>query len=557
MKLDSKTALGIDIADKVINVALLKRNKNGVELIKTASGPVPEGALKNGNVEDPALLARAIRALVSRSHIRVRLRQAAVSLAARPVLLQIMEMPKSVSGGQTSIGQFVHNEVKNCVALSGKRIALDFCGIGSGGRAGSERLLVVAADNRNVAQIVKTCNLARVNVEVIEPPVLAYARAFYAKKIAGKFDCKVLLAAISGGTLTLCVFKRQAVDFVRTRDINGQKEPSALCQRVASEIKAIIQFYDSAPDSDQGDQAEGLDRIKPAFGGPAKWEITVIADRVQLPEDAEELLKAKLTESSLQVRCPEDACHDTSVVRDPTSREPRDSARLGKGPRLRGGKLAPKRAPALREPKSGASVAAIGLAMKLLGPDASNLRINLLPPEAAEVKAFKRHALITANVIAVVLFGMVIAIGGLMLMIEKTSENIVREKQGQSLQDTSALLMEERMLDKQIKQLSDGPGQLNEILSSHRDGDWLGILSDLRSRVPKAVCIRDLKSSGNSKIFLEGLALSYESVHLFVNMLDQSQYVDSASLIEAEKDSKEGGLVRYAISCQLRAAEGK
>ncbi len=60
MKLDTKTALGIDISNGRINLALLRKNSSGVELIKTAAGPVPEGAIKNGNVGDPAILARGI-----------------------------------------------------------------------------------------------------------------------------------------------------------------------------------------------------------------------------------------------------------------------------------------------------------------------------------------------------------------------------------------------------------------------------------------------------------------------------------------------------------------
>ena len=509
MKLYAKTALGIDVSNGRINLALLRKNSSGVELVKTASGPVPEGAIKNGNVEDPAILARGIRELKTRSRIRIRLRQAAISLVARPMLMQIMEMPKQAP---TGVRQFVHNEVKHCVALSGKKIALDFCGIGAARQPNSNRVFVVAADSQKIARIVKACTLARVNLEAIEPPPVAYVRAFYAKKIAGRFDRNVLIAVLLKSALTLCVFRKQTVDFVRTRDINDQKaEPSELCQWVASEINTIIQFYNvEVPDS------------------PGKWEIFVVADdAMQLHQDAEEFLKAKVACESLQVKASEDAYQDTPIKQSRA------------------------------ETKAETSLVAIGLAMKLLTPDQGNLRVNLLPPEAAEVKSLKKHALITANIIVAFLFVMVLAIGGLMLKIEKVNENIARKKQQQSLQDISALLKEEQLLDRQIKQLSDGPSKLNEILSSRGDGDWLGLLNDLRSRTPMSVCITNLKSSENSKMFLEGLALSYESVHLFVNMLDKSEHLDSASLIEAEKDDQEDGLVRYAISCSLTPAEGK
>ena len=52
MKLRAKTALGIDLSDGRINLALLEKNKDGVKLLKTATGTIPEGAIENGNIED-------------------------------------------------------------------------------------------------------------------------------------------------------------------------------------------------------------------------------------------------------------------------------------------------------------------------------------------------------------------------------------------------------------------------------------------------------------------------------------------------------------------------
>jgi len=509
MKLDTKTSLGIDVSNGRINLALLRKNSGGVELVKTATGPIPEGAIKNGNIEDPAILARGIKELRTRSKIRIRLRQAAVSLVARPMLMQIMDMPRQAP---TGVGQFVYNEVKHCVALSGKKIALDYCGIGAAKQPSSNRVFVVAADSKKVARIVKACTLARVNLEAIEPPLIAYVRALYAKKIAGRFDRTVLIAELSSSVLTLCVFRKQTVDFIRTRDINEQTaEPSELCQWVASEINTIIQFYNiEVPDS------------------PGKWEIYVVADgAMQLSKDAEELLKAKVACESLQVKTSEDAYQDTPI-------------KLSKS-----------------ATGTGTSLVAIGLAMKLLDASGSSLRLNLLPPEAAEVKSFKKHAIITGNIIAAVLLVMVLAIGALMLKVEKVNVNIARKKKQESLQDISALLKEEQSLDRRIKQLSEGPGRLNEILSSRHDGDWLGLLNDIKIRIPKTVRVTNLFSKDGSRMLLEGLALSYESVHLFVNTLDKSEQLDSASLIETEKDEEEDGLVRYAISCSLIPKERK
>jgi hypothetical protein len=510
MKLSNNTALGIDISNNQISLALLRRSKGGVELVKAASGPVPEGAIKNGNIEEPALLAKSIRELKSHNKIRLRLRQTAVSLMARPVLLQIIEAPKSAEGGPANVGQFVHNEVKHCVALSGKRIAMDFCGVGSGGKSGGDRLLVAAADNENVAQIVKVCSLARVNVEVIEPSLLAYVRAFYAKKIADRFDCNVLLVVLQRDTLTLCVLKRQSIDFIRTRDIDEDKtEPGMLCEWAASEINAVIQFYDSVDDSDDS----------------GKWDIIAVADSMQLPDDAQQSLKSKLTVGTLQVRRPEDACQDTPVAK-------KDDAKV----------------------EAGASSVAIGLAMKLLVPNEPNFRINLLPPEATDVKAFKRHALITANVVAAVIFGMIIAVAVLGLSAKSVNAEIERQKEENSLSDLKMLFKEEKMLSSRLKQLSGEPGRLNEILDSRGGFDWSGLLNDIKKGTPKTVGITSLFSKGDSTVSLEGFGLSYEAIRWFVNALGESEYVVAASLIETEKDDEKGGLIRYTINCLRKPA---
>lgn len=507
MKRSTKTALGIDISETHITMALLKGDGNAVELLKAARGPVPDGAIKNGNVEDPTILSRAIKQLKTRNKIQAR--QAAVSLLARPVLVQIMDMPKQVP---TNIGQFVQNEVKQCVALSGRKIASDFCGVGS--RAGRRsHLFVVATDGQKVADIVRVCKQAGVGVETIEPPLLAYARAFHAKKIARKFDCNVLLAILQSSVLTLCVFRKESVDFVRTKDISEEKaEPDKLCQQLADHINAIIQFYDTDVPNNSG-----------------KWEITVVVnDVMQWPEDAEEFLKAQLGIANLQVRTPENACQDTPV---------------GQNNSL---------------VKAEASVVAVGLAMQLLTTNQSNnLRINLLPSEIDEVKSLRKHAVVTANIAAVILFLMVSAVGGLTLITERVNENIIREKQGQPLQYTSTLFRKEKLIEGQIEWLSDRINRMNGVLGSLRDVDWVHILNDIRSGTPSDICITNLFSEDGSRLFLEGLALSYEAVHLFVDMMDKSEHIDSVSLIKAEKDNREDGLVRYTISCILTARKGK
>ena len=494
----SKTVLGIDISDGRINLALLKQNAKGIELLKAAGGPVPDGAIKDGNIEEPVILSKAIKELKTRN--RIRARQAAVSLFAKPVVMQILDTPK---GAPTSVGRFVRDELKSYVALSGREIAFDFCGIGSGQGPG-KRIFTVATDGQKVAELAKASNLAGLNAQVIEPPLLSYTRALYAKKIEGRFECEVLIAILRDNVLTLCVFREQSLDFVRVKDIDGEKlEPNELCHWLADQINSIIQFYNIEVADSSGN-----------------WEVVVVADQAQLADDAEESLRVKITSVSLEVRTGESVCQDTLVAQND-------------GPEK-------------------ASVVAIGLAIGLLNKNDNDLRINLVPPESAEVRAVKKQMHITVTIIAAVLLFMELAGAGLSLTANKVDRGIAQRKQTGIAQDTYTLLKEQELLDRQIKQLSERPARLSSILGSRHAMDWADILEDVRNRTPKTVRIINLSSRDSSRMYLEGLAISYEAIHLFVKMLNESNYINSASLTETIKGNERDGLIRYTIDCSLK-----
>ncbi len=497
MKLVAKTALGVYISESLINLALLRQGAKGIELIKTATGPVPDGAIKDGNIEDPVALAKAIKEL--KTHNKIRAKQAAVSLSAKPMITQILDIPKDIPN---NIGKFVRNEMKSYVSLSGKEIASDFCGIRGGQNRGG-CLLAVATDGQKVADLVGTCIRAQLNVEVIEPPLLAYIRTIYAEKIKGRFDSNVLIAILYGSTLALCVFRKENLDFIRVEDIGEEKaNPSELCKWLVEQIDTITRFYEV--------------EIKDSFG---KWEVTVIADHVQLPDDADKYLEDGIANASINVKTGENTCQDILVKQNNCQELP--------------------------------SLPAIGLAMRLLNLYDTDLRINLVPPESAEVKSVKKQLLITAIIIAVVPLLMTLAGSWLSKMADKTKTGIAQRKQAEIPKDTYTLLQEQETLERQITQISERPNQLNNILKSRHTVDWANILNDVKNCTPQTVRITKLYDNGNSEMRLEGLALSYESVRLFVNMLNKSEYISSASLTETMKDDEAGGLVTYTINCSL------
>lgn len=505
MIMPTQMSLGVDITADRINLALLKQTRDGIALVKAVNAPMPAGAISQGNVKDPAILARAIAAL--RKYHKIRTRRTVVSLFARPTLAQVMDLPKILP---SNIRQYIQKEVKHCAVLPSRNIVLDYWGIpSSSARSAGNRVYVVATENEKVAGLTKALNQAGLSVKAVEPAEVACARALYEKKIAKNLDSNVLIALVQDADVTLSVFRKQTLDFIRNRNI-GQD----ICQsregleRFAEEIGAIIQYYDV----EIGDSSQN-------------WQlIIVLRQAIQDTEETADLLREKFNNLQIEVLSAESACEYTPVAVNSDAQKP--------------------------------SLVAVGLAMRLLKVNQPRLKINLVPPEAAEIKALKQQALITANVTAAVLVVIILVAGVLGVRTKKVNEAIAHLREKQAAGGATVLLTGQERTYRRADSLSKKLEQLNEILRSKRTADWNLILDDVRYRTPKSLWITSLTGEVDSRILIEGRSTSYEAVHHFVDMLGKSEYIDSAALVEVEKDESTGGLVSYSIDCSLIPFEG-
>ncbi len=499
MMFQSRTAAGIDICENSVSIAVLKNGRDGFRLVKAAAAPVPAGVIKDGNIESPALFSKMLRELKRSNGIGAR--RAAVSLFAAPAVVQIIDMPEQVP---SNIRQYVRNEVKQYIALPSRNIALDFCRVGSRGR-GDLRILAATTDNKRMIELAGVCSHAGLDVEVIEPALLSYVRAFHDKKIAGKSDSNVLLCILAGTVLTLCVLRKEAIDFVRTKVLAKQvKDNQDLYAQLAEQIGQIIRFYDvEVPDN------RGI------------WDVTVVVDPVEPVKDARETLSGLVACDRLDVRTAEDAWLDTPV-----------------------------NAAAETVAAGAPSPVAIGLAMGLLQKTTKASRINLLAKKTAELRTLKTHALVAANIAAAMWLIMFLAGGGLSKMTDKVDSRISRIKiSAQPGTETESLLKERRQIKKQIEKLSAVPGRMKKIYDSHSDVDWTVVLNEISRAIPRYAKLSRLSGTSKAKILLAGQAATYRAAELFVNNLDKSKHISSASLVKTENTGDRPGPIRYEISC--------
>jgi Tfp pilus assembly protein PilN len=302
------------------------------------------------------------------------------------------------------------------------------------------------------------------------------------------------------------------LDFVRTKQCAADRcDPDKYLKWLAGEIYEVLRFY----------ELEVLDKRD-------KWEVILTTDIYN--EYIKDNIKALASDSSaagieaveLEVRTPEDAYLDSPFADTNLPDKP--------------------------------SAIAVGLAMKLLGTNACSLGVNLLPPEVTRLRAAQKGALITANIVAAVLLIMLLVVNGQTWKIKKINESI-SHKEAHLLRDTHTLVKERVSVNEQINTMSNKLNRINKILGSHRDVDWPGLLNDVGKGIPRTACITSLSSGADSRMSLGGLALSNEAVYLFVDMLNKSEHIDSASIVKTGKDNK--GFISYEINCTLFPRKGK
>lgn len=506
MKFGDKTAVGIDISQDQISIVLLKQGKDGPELVKSAVAPMPQGAVKDGNIEDAVLLSKAIRELKFRN--RIWTKRAAVSLFARPTVVQIIDMPQQAP---SNIRQFVNNEIRNYVALPSRDITFDYCGINSAKRATDKKILSAAVESAKMIELIRACAKGGFRVEMIEPALIAYLRAVRTQKLMGKTGTNVLVAMLRAKVLTLCVLRNGSVEFIRTIEMAGSEAGGDdLGCHLTDELAKVIRFYDVDVPGDTG-----------------KWEITVFVDAAQSLQSVEEHIKSVIQTAGLQVRTMDDAYMDTPVA----GFKPQDNEKP--------------------------SPVAVGLAMNLLAIQGNDVKINLLPVEIKRAREAQKDVLIAVNAVAAILLIVIVAVGGLTAMFGR-SHRIAAAKQSLiARQNTDGKLELHQYIDARLQALSSRLDRIEQISVSHRDVNWAQLFDEIRKAAPASVRISALSSQDGARMLLSGLAKSNDAINLFIKLLEKSSCIESVTLLETREQEGQNGLIGYQISCKLAVRRDK
>ena len=140
-----------------------------------------------------------------------------------------------------NITQFIRSEIKNSPVLSGREPVFDYSRIPAIAN-GPERVFVAGTDSEKIEALFKTLKSAGIDPVSIEVSTVASLRAIHSSLIAGAYESNLLIAILNGSMLTICVFRKSELDFLRSIAIGEDAfESGRLIERCRREIEAVIQ----------------------------------------------------------------------------------------------------------------------------------------------------------------------------------------------------------------------------------------------------------------------------------------------------------------------------
>ncbi|MDD5134256.1 MAG: pilus assembly protein PilM [Phycisphaerae bacterium] len=497
MKVNSKTAFGIDVRSDAVSFVQLEKNGRQIKFVRASTVPLPEGTISDGMVNNPAALAGVLKSF--RLAGLMRSADAGLTICAEPVLLQILNLPESTPD---EVKKIIQDEVRQYAVLPLKNIEMDYCSLKTADNH-SKRVLVGASQTEHFNFTVKAIEKYHIDIRLIEPTTTAFIRACFNKVIKLAGEKNIMLLLIRDETLTLCIFERQRLEFLRTKKIDMNTVNSiSKTNWLAREIESVIQFYEVENDS----------MARP-------WQV-IVAACSDAESDIAEKIRKDISRQNIEILPFNNNMMGIEI--DEQCQTP----------------ICP---------------VAAGAAMKLLGEDPGGISLNLLPKEIVSIRKARSEMLVIANVLAclfIVFFGYITFLGKKSINV---SHAVYAQKNKQSGTDIQQMVKSRKNLNGKLSNMENCISAVNRLNEGKSYQNWAGLLAGLVNTVPQTVLIENLEEKGGNIMEIDGVAVNYDSISSFVNLLTQKGLVESASLKNSSRSTKySNGMIDYKIVCYLK-----
>ena len=497
--MNSKTSLGIEISQDRIAFALLVRTKNLPKLVKAGWVDTPKDCIVDGNITDPNNLGKCLRHMLRAN--RIPARQATVSLVANPHLIQIIDLPLEMP---VNLAAFIKSEIKHSAILLGRAHQSDYCGLSSKSAEGGKRAIVSAVENKKLFPLIRALNIAQIEPVSIEPSSIGWIRALFDNFVAANYNYNVLFAKLSGTTITMCVFRKGVLDFIRSRELPIGAGMGEYPEIFYNQIRAIKQYYDVEISSFKDEQWAAVVDINSEY-----VKIEDISD--YLDEQFEKV----------------DICSQSNIAQQtPVASET-----------------------SVKE----ASIGAIGMALKPISKSRMNVKFDLVPESEREKKALRRWAFAAACFAIAAISAIALIHNMMYLRLVQANHVIAGTRSNLKIELIADLLRDEKDLDSQIRTFIDSKDYIVDALNIQQVHDWPAIFDALTKLSPKTLCIMSMRQVGDNTLIISGKVTAHNSAHQLASKLNESGLFDSAVVSQMNMDQNYKGLINYTIDCVMKA----
>ncbi len=489
-------SVGVDITDGTISVAVVEKRNNGIKTLFNRHYPMPDKAMENGKIVRPAAIVKIVRKALSGR--RITPDNLTLSLVCGEMLVQTLDLPKIMP---TNLSQFVRDEIKHYASLPSGEISIDYCGLKTAANS-PRKAMVYAAEVEQIENLVRHFNKAGLIVDCVEPAQVALMR----QAANAGIDSGVITLVLSArfGLMNFSVIVNNSADFVRAKQIDLSDECAA--DKIVLETEEILKAYE-------------LD----IAGRLSRWQIIIDTPSEELGNRIAGLL---------------------------------DSAgRIIKTVNRHNGAGELKHDDAANPEALQVECAAVELAAGRFCDDASTMRINLIPAKYAGSRARTRRILIGVNAAAAGLLIMALVLVYFTWQSGKTAYHLGQKTKLMENRDIAGLIDERTKLNSQVNRMQVRSAGLSEALGSNPYISWLNVISDVIKAVPQNVQLVSLYTANDNEMFLEGRAMSHQSVPVFVSRLNDANSIESASIVVSRSQTALEGLVDYTIQCKLEIME--
>lgn len=271
----SRPLVGVDIGTSGIRGAQVKRHRDGsLEVIRAASVDLPRGAVRNGAVQDPRTVAKALRRLWRQGHFTTK--RVAFGLADSGVLTRQLELPWMPPDDFRSALRY---QVGDALPVDIATVELDYHLLDRldgtderGTPTAVNRILVVASDRDAVTAEAQTLRKAGLEPVIADSTAMALIRVACQGRLPESGETSAI-ADVGADQLTVVVHEKGQPRFVRTvANLGGEAATEAVAEALDMDLD----------DAEAAKQAIGLNGPAPIVAPIA--ESSVFSDSLAAEE---------------------------------------------------------------------------------------------------------------------------------------------------------------------------------------------------------------------------------------------------------------------------------